>query len=458
MRMLPISIITLISVLLATAFGWAETPNSVKRSLRVGWAMADITPPRPVSLVGFFEKRISTGLRDPLTATALALEAVGPDGRAVDQAILVSCDTILIRRALQDSVKRLLQPRLTDFNPDKLVLHATHTHQGPLLVSGASFANIDVTPAEQAKGVMTGDECAKLFVERVAEAAAKAWNGRSPGGMSWALDQAVVGADRRFVYLDGHAQMLRPINTPTFDCVEGVEDHGLSLLFFWDPQKKLTGLVANVACPAQSDQGGTLISADFWHDVRDEIGTRHGKQVFVCGQCGAGGDMYPMPMFRYKTEQAMAKRKGIPWRRELGRRIADGVDRVLGVAKADIEFGPVVKHVVARVSLPLAPASVHSSYPCDPVDPAEIHVIRLGDAAVVTNPFELFVDYGIRIQARSKALITFNINLACQFDGYLPTARALRGGGYSADKYYVGPEGGRILVDECIKQINALWP
>jgi hypothetical protein len=37
----------------------------------------------------------------------------------------------------------------------------------------------------------------------------------------------------------------------------------------------------------------------------------------------------------------------------------------------------------------------------------EIHVLRIGDAVICTNQFELFTDYGIRIQARSKALQTF---------------------------------------------------
>jgi hypothetical protein len=85
-------------------------------------------------------------------------------------------------------------------------------------------------------------------------------------------------------------------------------------------------------------------------------------------------------------------------------------------------------------------------------------VIRLGDTASVTNPFELFVDYGIRIQARSKAVLTFVVQLSCHASGYLPTARAIRGGGYSAEEYLVGPDGGRVLVDESIKRINALWP
>ena len=65
---------------------------------------------------------------------------------------------------------------------------------------------------------------------------------------------------------------------------------------------------------------------------------------------------------------------------------------------------------------------------------------------------------GKRIQARSKALLTFVVQLSCHGSGYLPTARAVRGGGYSADAFLVDPEGGRVLVEESVKRINALWP
>ena len=53
----------------------------------------------------------------------------------------------------------------------------------------------------------------------------------------------------------------------------------------------------------------------------------------------------------------------------------------------------------------------------------ELHVLRLGDIAIATNPFELFTDYGIQMKARSKALQTFVIQLAGS-GSYLPTDRA----------------------------------
>ncbi|MBL7223264.1 MAG: hypothetical protein ISS72_05405 [Candidatus Brocadiae bacterium] len=426
--------------------------------LRVGWATTNITPDKPVLMPGFHGKRISGGVRDPLTATVLALESIGPGGDVAEQAIMVSCDLIAINRSTQDSVKEIIKDRLPGFDSDKLFLNATHTHQGALAQSGVFKGVFRLTPAERARGVMTGDEYGKFLVGRVAEAVVKAWKERRPGGLSWALDQAVVGFNRRYVYFDGSARMLGPVNTAEFDCVEGVEDHGLSLLFFWDTDKKLTGIVINVASTAQAEQGGSRISADFWHDVRKEIAARHSKDVFVFPQCGAAGDIYNSGKFRHRAEAAMAARKGISWRQEIGRRIADGVGRALPVARTGVDFKPVFKHTVARVDLPVEDPPAPPFYITDPVKPAEFHVVRLGDVAVVTNPFELFVDYGIRMQARSKAVLTFVVQLSCHASGYLPTARAVRGGGYSAVEYLVGPDGGRVLVDESVKRINALWP
>jgi hypothetical protein len=87
----------------------------------------------------------------------------------------------------------------------------------------------------------------------------------------------------------------------------------------------------------------------------------------------------------------------------------------------------------------------------------ELHVIRLGDVAFTTNPFELYTDYGFRIIGRSKAKQTFNIQLCGDYAGYLPTERALQGGGYSAMANRFGPESGDVLVNETVALINTMW-
>jgi hypothetical protein len=94
--------------------------------------------------------------------------------------------------------------------------------------------------------------------------------------------------------------------------------------------------------------------------------------------------------------------------------------------------------------------------------PSPIHVIRLGETAIFTNPFELVTDFGIQMKARSPAVQTFVVQLtgsALEVGGYLPTEKAIRGGSYSAiiQSTPVGPEGGQILVEETLKRANEMF-
>jgi hypothetical protein len=64
---------------------------------------------------------------DPLTATVLALETRGPNGTR-EQAIMISCDVLFIRKSIQERLRKLIESKLPDFDVDKLFMDATHTH------------------------------------------------------------------------------------------------------------------------------------------------------------------------------------------------------------------------------------------------------------------------------------------------------------------------------------------
>ncbi len=65
----------------------------------------------------------------------------------------------------------------------------------------------------------------------------------------------------------------------------------------------------------------------------------------------------------------------------------------------------------------------------------------------------------MRMKSRSPADQTSVIQLACDCLAYLPTERAVQGGGYSAriDDGVIGPEGGRVLVEESVRMLKQLW-
>ncbi len=453
--------------------------------LWVGAASVDITPDKPVALQGQFALRISKGVDNPLRASAVALET-RQNGQVQDQAIFISCDLTSITEQLQQKLRDRLRQEMADFDLRKLVLTATHTHTAPVVNS--SWYEIPK------QGVMQPSEYLDFLVDRLSQLANQAWKGRKPGGVSWGLGYAVVGHNRRTVYADGSAVMYGPTNRPDFQNFESGEDHDLEMLFFWDKENRPIAVAINVACPSQEVEGLSTINADFWHDVREQLQAKY-QGLCVLGWPGAAGDQSPHLMYRKAAEQRMLRLRKLSSTQEIARRIVREVEDVLELTRQDIRSEVPFVHRVEELQLPkrkitpeeaaAAQAEVDALEKKTPPGPAdharrvwhqkvveryqlqekepnltiELHVIRLGEVAIVTNPFELFLDYGLRMKGRSKAVQTFVIQLTAGSAGYLPTQKAVAGGGYSAvvQSSQVGPEGGQILVDRSVEIINSLW-
>jgi hypothetical protein len=438
----------------STSFISGSESNDIEGQLYIGWEVADITPDRPVALTGQLHKRISESVQDPLNATVLAIETKGANENR-EQAIMISCDVTFIRAQTQKKLQKIIAEKLSDFDASKLFLNATHSHTAPGFVDGEFFGLYDTSDD---KSVMKPSEFESFFIEKVVDAVMKAWKKRKPGGLSWGLGNAELSHNRRTVKFDGSARMYG-VNDPGFSNYEAIGDNKVSMLFFWDKSRSLTGIVINTATTAQVTDGTNFISADFYHEARENIKKKYGKDIFVFFQVGSAGDLTPDPHeYIYKrAENIMLKRKGVTARQELANRMLHAVNEVMPYVKNDISEKLIFNHTVAKVSLPVKEPPSPPFYFVDNVDPAEFHVIRLGDIAIATNPFELFMDYGLLMKSQSKAVLTLLVQLSCQHSGYLPTERAAKGGGYSADKYLVGSEGGYKLVDETVKRINELW-
>ena len=449
--------------------------------LLVGGATTTITPDRPVALSGQMRTRISKEVESPCTATALAIE--GKQGeKIVDQAIFVSCDLVAIREGILDEVRALAKDRLEGFDIQKLILSATHTHTAPVMKEGKYLL-----PDE---GVMPVTEYSEFLVNQLADVAVQAWKNRKPGKVGWGLGHAVVAHNRRAVYADGHAQMYGATDDAKFWEIEGYEDHGVEVLFFWDADGNLIATTVNIACPSQEVEGRSAVNADFWHQVRNSLRERHGENLCVLGWTGAAGDQSPHLMFREAAENRMRELRGLTRLEELSRRVVDAWEEAYAGAKQDIRDDVPFVHKVETIELPIrqvteeeykhAKAEVarlskdlknhrrmlweqkvvdrYENQTGEETYAMELHAIRLGDIAIATNSFELFTDFGIRMKARSDALQTFVIQLAGP-GSYLPTQRAADGGGYSAvvESSTVGPEGGRVLVEKTVELINSMW-
>jgi len=449
-------------------------------ALLAGWAVRDITPDRPASLRGQMHVRISTHARTPLTVTALALEGPGADGR-LHQALFLSCDRAAAEEELVAGVREVLRDKLPEFDPSMLIMTGTHTHSAPV-------ANEGMYPP-QGPEILTPTEYMSFSVARAADAAVEAWQNRKPAAVTSAYGHAVVAHNRRAVYFDGSAKMYGRTNDENFDCIEGYTDHSVDMLFLWDDARKLTGVVVNVPCPSQTEESSTYISADYWHETREELKRRLGSDIFVLAQCGAGGDQSPHPLLYGDIENHMRERKGITEQQDIAARIGDAVEDAFHTAQEHAGPGLPFMHFVRTLKLPFHKVTkrdadwarkelktvqsrkdwwaenlqgVVERYKVQGkkmlCEPCELHVLRVGGVALATNPYELYLDYGLRVKARSKAGQTIVVNLAGP-GGYLPTEKAVKGGSYSgsAASFLVAPEGGHMLVCHTLEMIDGLW-
>lgn len=480
--------------------------NLKAAELLIGSSSVDITPKLPVALDGQFNLRIADTVETPLSANVIALES-REGGTSLDAAIMVSCDLVAIPVRIIVKVREEVHRQIPGLDPFKIFISAIHTHTAPVMDNDSSSSFRYPVPE---KGVLQVDEYDDFLVHRVSEAIVKAWKNRQPGRVTWGLSHAAIGYNRRVVYSGpvsedwfgrGTAQMYGKTDIPEFVNLEGTEDHDVNILFFEGMNNKLIGMAIDIPCPAQVVENRYAVNSDYWYPVRERLRKKHGKDLCVLGWIGAAGDQSPHPIYRKAAEERMMKLRNTDQLDEIAGRIEVAVDEAWDAVRNDFHQDAILIHKTATLELPMrivteaeyefSKAERDKSAGKIEADPktaedllanmtwnedvikryerqktdqspkqnVEIHVIRLGDIAICTNEFELFTDYGLRMQARSRALQTFVVQLAGP-GSYLPTEKAVAGGGYSAviQSDIISPAGGQILVDNTVKMIEEMFP
>ena len=494
-------------------------------SLKLGWSEVSITPEKKVYLAGQFYERISEYVETEITVTAMAVD--GGDSHMV----ICSCDLEGIGDNLVAETRKRLAG-VEGLDPNNVIIHATHSHTSidyqserkinmgtslsvlAQILAGACGKDNAEHQVEADSDIMDGYEGLIWLADKISEAAKTAWENRKPAYYTNEFGRAAVGMNRRACYNDGSAKMWGDTDTATFVELEGGNDSGIELIYTFDENKRLTGIVANVACPSQVVEQRSFISSDYWGKVKILLRERFGKELFVLGLCSPAGDQCPRDLIRWvepetpikdpnvirenvtlrKADPSMFDIKGT-WRigKRISREIIDVYDDIdmdslksegivchktimldmpvrrvtpseYEAAKRRIEefaqkAGEIsfadnaAMHVYAGTIARYAAQEEHELYP------VEVHIARLGDIAFATSSFELFLDYGNIIRARSHAQQTFLIQLACGAHGYLPTEKAERGGHYSAyvSSGVTGHEGGDILVRRTVAEINGMF-
>ena len=493
--------------------------------IKIGWSEISLVPEgKKINLAGQFYERITDEVESPITATAMAIEC------GDDAVIFCSCDLVSVSHILLTEVREQLKD-VKGLPVDRIILSATHVHTGPEYamrhdpLPGVKTTNILLELMPRVKyealahyegdDLLAGEEARFFLRDRIALAIKTAWENRKEGAYAQGFGRAAVGMCRRVCYSDGSAKMWGDTDTASFTQLEGGNDSGIEMLFTFDEGKKLTGVVANVACPAQVLEHRNFISSDYFGKVKEFVRQEYGEDVFLLSLVSPAGDQCPRDLVRWVEPESpindpnivrtdVTVRKADPSMFDLsgctlaGRRIANEIFFAFeSLTEADYIADTVFAHESMMLDMPLrrvTPAETEAAYRAIEafaekvgdrtinfkdkaamhvhsgviararaqevldVIPIELHFLRLGSVAFATNPYELFLDYGNKIRARSHASQTFLIQHACGIYGYLPTEKAEKGSHYSA---YVsggtaGHEGGDLLVRKTVQAINDL--
>lgn len=397
--------------------------------MRVGVALADITPPVGTRLSGFAGRPVpgfvSTGVRDPLRATVLWVEG----------ALVVALDTIGLTPRDDRALRRRLA-RAVGGAPEAVLIACSHTH------SGAATMTIRATGDKEVAWTR------ELF--RRVEMAAK-----EAKASARSLVEARLGEES----CDAAINRRR---------AEGPRDARVQTLLLQTDSGPLVTLVHFACHPVALGNQNTLLSADWVASLREHAEPALGcPTLFLQGCCG---DINP----RFGTSRGESEAARV------GKEVAEAVLAAATASERVALTAPVAVHRRAR--LPLHPYPDHATLAereqeaqgrlaalgRSDIDQgflewiaavrkkterefalATVSRLTLGPLTLVGLPGEIFTEIGQALETDAWPIGFANGNL-----GYLYPDSALDEGGYEvtlAYKLYGEQQAGRGTAQALIR-------
>ena len=424
-------------------------------SLRVGFAERDITPDIGMEMPGDYLKNYFQGFHDRCKVRV----AVFDDGAT--RVTLVGVDAVGIPRVVVQAARKQIENEC-GIPATAVLVGASHSHSsGP--VTGVLPGQYDHAPAfvqHLAYDMSTAAD--RGFMKRVENQIA--------GAVSEANDTLVearcgvgtghedkVAFNRRFRMKNGMTYTHPGHGNPDIIDYAGPTDPQVGVIGAWDTKGRLLGCIVNYTCHATTNPGsGADISANWIYFMEEAIQGAMGREVPVVFLQGAAGDVtqvdnlnpYQDPS-REEWAQLVGGRVGaeaakVLWTIVPGtlspldahskilhikRRVPsqEHVQRAYELVKQDIKTVGKTDWAFAKETVML-----DALLKTEPVAEVEVQAIQIGPAVFVSNPAELFCQYGLDLKAKSHFPHTYVVSYADGTVGYVPTEEAFgpHGGGY----------------------------
>jgi neutral ceramidase len=435
---------------LAPAALLAQTPaGSV---FKAGFAERDITPDIGMEQPGGYSKVFHSSFHDACKVRA----AVFDDGRM--RTALVGVDALMVPRRLVLAARQAIVDRC-GILPQAVLIGASHSHSsGPTgMIQPGEYDDADPFVRQLA---YEKSSCADpAYLEHVrsdivaAVCHADSLRVEARCGFGSGLENQVA-YNRRLRMKNGRTWSHPHAGNPDIVGYAGPVDPQVGVIGVWDRQGRLLGTVVNYACHATTNPGG--ISANWIYYLEKTIRGAMATQAPVVFLQGACGDVTQVDNLSEYAPPGAEQ-----WARLVGGRVgAEAVKVLLGMepgAALRVAAQTRVLHIQRRVP---DPDRVRRSYDLARKDPkeagvtewtfakeivlldallkrepaadAEVQAVQIGPAVFISNPAELFCQFGLDLKAGSPFPLTFPVELANGCVGYVPTEEAFsaHGGGY----------------------------
>ena len=437
--------------------------------LRVGAAAEIITPPAGAPLAGYYSARSASGVLDDLFAKAIVMER---DGVKV---ALVACDLVTFPRHLTEAARKLIEASPAKIPGANVMISATHTHTGPIVIRNSSQDPREADASEKSKAYAAA--LPGLIAKAVQNADAKLAPARGRIGVG---REEHLSFNRRYFMRDGTVGWNPGKLNPKVVKPAGPIDPDVPVVLFETADDDHKPLAMHVSFAMHLDTtGGEQISADYPATLAAILAKAFSPDMLTVFASGACGDINHINTNSPDKQEGglEAKRIGTILAGEViktSARLSPIPDAPIRTASAIVPLpipevnpadfeaakGIVLKPTKARMMMDRVKAfktldvAARNGKPID----AEVQVIALGgDVAFVALPGEIFVELGLDVKKRSPFKHTIIIELANGSVGYVPTKRAFSEGNYEPTSARCAPGSGEMVADAAVKLLTELY-
>jgi hypothetical protein len=419
--------------------------------LKAGSASTNITPPLGTRIPGGFRPRYAENVDDELFAKAVVID------NGTTRIAIVTCDLIAIPERVADAAKARIADRC-NIPPAHVMINATHTH------TAVAIADL--------LGVDEDTEYTEWVPLKIADAVELAVWRLKPARVGFAsVDEERITFNRRWHMRDGTVRFNPGIEHPDLVKPTGTIDPEVAMMFVeaTDDGTPISA-VANFSLHYIGTDNSNALSADYfghfdrlmkhylgdtcisllWNAASGQINNTdfsgqtkwtasgHQQAVKMANVLAGHFIVEKQLMEMHETLDLSGDLATLTFqRKEITAEDLKIAEQVLSVPQGTYdayETGPFswvvgepIPHalvdVYARECQRLAKLPAQMTAP--------VQVIRLGAAAIVALPGEVFVETGMNIKSRSDANPTFLVSLANGYIGYICTDKALiEEGGY----------------------------